>query len=348
MHDTELLPWHDLIPALQCYLGILLDDATCPWSRSSFILNSIFSIWFACALGFLSHEGDFIEAAGVGRVIPHRALRGGGGLAGDLPRSGENTTQSLLFAMYLDDISSLVRRAWLTVWLPQLRRSAALAEELKATAETPEEGERLALREKARTFARLIHMARQLLMHVEKQYESLRKKPAFRYFSEHVMSTLELSFIFALKLLAAPAIPVGDLAYLAHEDERNEIVHPADNETLLLKPDGSLAPITPDNIQSLLAAHSTFGGLDEEDDLSHASEVDVESAVDTSVRSPFGGVVELSEELSNGISNTSSEIISLREGTANDSMNPLKVNPSGWEGVHHALREVHSVGDIEE
>lgn len=309
------------------------------WQFSTFVLHLNLR---------LSHEGDFIEAAGVGRVIPHRALRGGGGLAGDLPRSGENTTQSLLFAMYLDDISSLVRRAWLTVWLPQLRRSAALAEELKATAETPEEGERLALREKARTFARLIHMARQLLRHVEKQYESLRKKPAFRYFSEHVMSTLELSFIFALKLLAAPAVPVGDLAYLAYEDERNEVVHPADNETLLLKPDGSLAPITPDGIQSLLAAHSTFGGLDDEDTLSRESEVGVESSVNNSVGSSLGDAVELSGEMGTGIPNSPSESTSLNDGTANKSMPSLKVGPSGWKDINHALREVNSAGNVED
>lgn len=186
-------------------------------------------------------EAGLLAGLAHGRIVPFRAIRGGGGLDGTKRRPGEALTRSQLFAMFMDDISSVVRRAW-SALLPQIRRALALAEEQKANASDPREGERLALKEKARAFSRLIQVSRNLVNEVVQKYKPLQNKNFFKYFTEHVISAVEFSLIFSLKLIQRPVSPVGDLAHLANDDEKLEFADLPDTETQILTPDGKLVP----------------------------------------------------------------------------------------------------------
>lgn len=194
-------------------------------------------------------EAELLAALTHGRVVPFRATRGSGGLDGTPIRPGDTLTRAQLFAMFMDDISSVIRKAWATLWLPQVRRALASADEQRASASDPREGARLALKEKARCFARLIQVSRYLVNEVIEQYKPLQNKNFFKYFTEHVNSAVEFSLIFALKLMARPVSPVGGLAHLAYEEEKMELADTPDADPQILTSDGKLVPASPSLLQ---------------------------------------------------------------------------------------------------
>lgn len=184
-----------------------------------------------------------------GRLVPFRATRGSGGLDGTNIRPGDTLTRPQMFAMFMDDVSSVIRKAWAVLWLPQIQRALALADEHKASAPDAREGERLSLKEKARTFARLLQEFRYFVNEVVQQYKPLQNKNFFKYFTEHVNAAVEFSLSFSLRLMPRPVSPVGDLAHLAYEEDKMNMTDVADSEPQILTPDGKLIPATPAVLQ---------------------------------------------------------------------------------------------------
>ncbi|KAL8434055.1 hypothetical protein Efla_001527 [Eimeria flavescens] len=190
-------------------------------------------------------EAEVLAALAPGQVVPFRAMKGGGGLDGSRIRPGDALTLGQLMAMFMDDISSLIRKAWSILWLPQTQRALSLADEKKAGLADAQEAERLAVREKARVFAHLNYLSRYFVNERLQRYKLLQNKVYFKYFAEHVNSAVEFALLYSLKLLARPLVPVGELAYLAEEELKAEDTEGPDSETQTLTLDGRLIPASP-------------------------------------------------------------------------------------------------------
>ncbi|XP_026192352.1 uncharacterized protein LOC113147130 [Cyclospora cayetanensis] len=141
--------------------------------------------------------------------------------------------------MFLYDISSVTRKAWATLWLPQARQALEAVEEKRGHIVDIREAERLALQEKARTYKRLIQTSEDLLGEIVQQYLPLQKKNFFKYFLNHVSAAIDFSLIYSLKLLPRPVSPVGPLAHLAAEEGKLETSE-FDDSLHILMPDGEL------------------------------------------------------------------------------------------------------------
>ncbi|OEH78549.1 hypothetical protein cyc_04716 [Cyclospora cayetanensis] len=183
-----------------------------------------------------------VLACSVHRLLtPFRPTRGSGGLDGTFIRPGATLSRAQIFAMFLYDISSVTRKAWATLWLPQARQALEAVEEKRGHIVDIREAERLALQEKARTYKRLIQTSEDLLGEIVQQYLPLQKKNFFKYFLNHVSAAIDFSLIYSLKLLPRPVSPVGPLAHLAAEEGKLETSE-FDDSLHILMPDGELVP----------------------------------------------------------------------------------------------------------
>ncbi|KAL8271457.1 hypothetical protein Esti_004658 [Eimeria stiedai] len=194
-------------------------------------------------------EAEVLAALSPGQVVPFRAIKGGGGLDGSRLRPGDAVTRAQLFAMFMDDMSSLVRKAWSVLWLPQIKRALAAAEEKVANVSDAREAERVAVKQRVGMFAHLNQLSQYFVNRIIQQYKLLQNKVYFKYFTDHVNKAVEFSLLYSLKLLGNPVTPVGELAYLAHDEDKRDLADVPDTEAQILTPDGRLIPAPPNFLQ---------------------------------------------------------------------------------------------------
>ncbi|KAL8446663.1 hypothetical protein Emag_004670 [Eimeria magna] len=194
-------------------------------------------------------EAEVLAALSPGQVVPFRAIRGGGGLDGSRMRPGDVVPPARLFAMFMDDMSSLVRKAWSVLWLPHIKRALASAEEKSASVSDAREAQRVSVRERARMFAHLNQLSQYFVNDVIQRYKLLQNKVYFKYFTDHVNKAVEFSLLYSLMLLANPVRPVGELAHLAYDEDKPDLADVSDTEAQILTPDGRLIPAPPNFLQ---------------------------------------------------------------------------------------------------